>query len=367
MGGYQGGLKMSLKISFVAMTLSLLSFVFLSSAEMTGMSLQERMRQSDAVVIGEVLDAQKTSIEKDGTEYWLATCQVERYLIGPKMYDIYNPSVGEAKGLSVINIMFMQKMQKPAPAKLLEGKKYLLFLKGPAVPRDNRDKGNVYEMITPYHGAFEAGQDYFVHDERDPQYPQAVKLSFEEIVRRLTPQDTAIDIRQQLYYAEEYWYGQMRDKMASEAVRMTSPPLPKLHEEGEWTVWDFVHHHGSTTHRVLTRFLNAEEAKIRAIEMVLDDIKSSLRSSIHQEREEGIRQIEILTGLNLKNNACVSPERCLKWIESNEDYFVWDEQKNVLGIAEQDKMANFGRGVRGLALSIQTDKISHNAPSKRVA
>ncbi len=76
--------------------------------------------------------------------------------------------------------------EKVAPIKLTEGKRYILFLKK-AVPRDSRDAKNVYEMITPYHGAFEAGQNYFVHDEENPKYPAAVKMSFEEIVRRVSP------------------------------------------------------------------------------------------------------------------------------------------------------------------------------------
>ena len=154
------------------------------------MSLQERMRQSDAVVIGAIQEIRKTQVsENDGTEYWWATCRVERYIIGPK---IHNPAVEEGKAVGLINIMFVQKIQKPAPVKLVEGKRYLLFLKGPAVPRDNRDTENVYEPITPYHGAFEAGQDHFIHDEQSPEYPRAVKMSFEEVVRHVTPQNTSL-------------------------------------------------------------------------------------------------------------------------------------------------------------------------------
>ncbi len=55
------------------------------------------------------------------------------------------------------------------------------------LPRDDRDLRNFYEMFTLYHGAFEAGQDHFVHDEKSPEYPAAVKMPFEEIVRRVSP------------------------------------------------------------------------------------------------------------------------------------------------------------------------------------
>ncbi len=157
-----------------------LSFAFSSSAEMTVMSLQERMRQSDAVVVGTIEEVRQADAGVEGQfsppiTHWLATCRVERYIIGPK---IHNPAVEEAKAVKLIRIAFEQKFQKPTPVKLAEGKKYLLFLKetGP----------NTYEMITPYHGAFETGQDYFIHDEQSPEYPKAVKMSFEAIVSRLT-------------------------------------------------------------------------------------------------------------------------------------------------------------------------------------
>lgn len=170
--------------SFVMAAVSLLALESLSPAEMTAMSLQERRSQSDAVVVGTIEEVHQTDAGVGGqfpppVTHWLATCRVERYIIGPK---IHNPNVEEAKAVRLIRIAFQERLLEPAPVplKLVAGKKYLLYLKetGP----------NEYEMITPYHGAFEAEQEYFVHDEQSPEYPQALKLSFEEIVQRVTPQ-----------------------------------------------------------------------------------------------------------------------------------------------------------------------------------
>ncbi len=158
----------------------LLLFASLSFAEMTAMSLQERMRQSDAVVVGTIQEVHQTDASVGGqfplpAEHWMATCRVERYIKAK----IHDPNVEEGKMVRLIRIAFGQKLQKPTQVKLEEGRKYLLFLKETAP--------NEYEMITPYHGAFEAGQDYFVHDEQSPEYPAATKMSFDEIVRRVTP------------------------------------------------------------------------------------------------------------------------------------------------------------------------------------
>lgn len=166
----------SLKI--VALTAaSLLCFYSLNFAEMTAMSLQERVKQSDAVVVGTIEEVHQTDVAIGGNiTHWLAACRVERCIIGPK---IHNPNVEEAKAVSLIRIAFEQRLQTPMLAKLVAGKKYLLFLKetGP----------NEYEMITPYHGAFEAGQDHYVYGEENP----TDKLSFDEIVQRVTPQNLA--------------------------------------------------------------------------------------------------------------------------------------------------------------------------------
>lgn len=176
-------------------TVSLLVLESLSSAEMTGMSFQERVRQSDAVVVGTIEEVHPTDAGVGGQSpppvtHWLATCRVERYIIGPK---IHNPAVEEAKAVRLIHIAFEQKFQKPTPVKLVAGKKYLFFLKEISAQNER-----LYEMITPYHGAFEAGQDCFIHDEQSPEYPKVVKMSFEEIVQRVTPQNPpSVDIRQQ--------------------------------------------------------------------------------------------------------------------------------------------------------------------------
>ncbi len=294
-------------VEVLALTVILVaSFRSPASAEMTVMSLQERMRQSDAVVVGTVAELRKTSEDQSpGIEHWLAACHVDRYI----KVKIHNPHIEEGKKVSIIHVVFTQMTaQKPAPVKLAEGKKYLLFLKetGP----------NGYEMITPYHGAFEAGQEYFAYDEHDPQYPQAVKLSFEEIIRRLTPQDTvAVDIRQQLDSAISYWYAYFNDRAIGEGKI-----LRNVYAEGEWTVFERFGHHGWNLARVMTRFLDAEETKMEGIQVTLNGIEAALRSTIPSEVEEGIREIEILTGMDLKNNVCSSPEKCLRWLENNERF-----------------------------------------------
>lgn len=115
-------------------------------------------------------------VDEAGGEAWIATCRVERYIFGPMRH---YPNVEETKSFFLIKVAFQQKAV-PTPIKLMAGKKYLLFLK--------ETSPNAYEMITPYHGAFEAGQDHFIHDEQSPEYPAAVKMPFEEIVRLVAQQ-----------------------------------------------------------------------------------------------------------------------------------------------------------------------------------
>ncbi|MBI5149612.1 MAG: hypothetical protein HZA28_02415 [Candidatus Omnitrophica bacterium] len=186
----------SLKV--IVLAASLLLFASLSSAEMTAMSLQERMRQSNVVVVGTIEEVHQTDAGVGGqfpppVTHWLATCRVDRYIIGPK---IHNPDVEEAKAVSLIRIAFEQKFPKstPTPMQLVEGRKYLLFLREISAQGER-----LYEMITPYHGAFEAGQDHFIHDEQSPEYPKAVKMSFDEIVRHVSPSDESfVDTRDQI-------------------------------------------------------------------------------------------------------------------------------------------------------------------------
>jgi len=57
---------------------------------------------------------------------------------------------------------------------------YLLFLK------DRGEKGVPrYELITPYHGAFEYDQTHRILDETHPDYPAASEMTGEEIAERV--------------------------------------------------------------------------------------------------------------------------------------------------------------------------------------
>jgi hypothetical protein len=173
---------------FIILMMSLAFFCSRSSAEIMMMSLQEAMRQSDAVVMGTIQEIRQTdtadeefplspqlpnlSVEK----HFLATCRVERYIKGPKIHD---PSVEEAKAVKLIRIAFKQKKELPAPIQLAEGRRYLLFLK----ETESQKAGErLYEMFTPYHGAVEPGQTHNLYDEQNP----SGALSFDEIVSRLT-------------------------------------------------------------------------------------------------------------------------------------------------------------------------------------
>ena len=169
---------------FLRVGIILVVFTSIGFAEMTAMSLQELQKESDAVVVGEILEPQNVEIKNtDGVEVWGTTCHVERYIYAK----IHNPNVEEGKRSSIIHIISSQiPNQVPVPIKLIKGKKYLLFLKE-AAPRDNRDIKDVYELASPYHGAFEAGQDYLVWDEKNSTYPAAIKMSFEEIINRISP------------------------------------------------------------------------------------------------------------------------------------------------------------------------------------
>ena len=169
--------------SFVTAAVFLLALESLTSAEMTEMSLQERMRRSDVVAIGEILESHNTGRETEtGVEHWVAIYRLKQILkenFTRKLQKIPSDDFN-------IYVSFIQvPMRTPRPIKLTEGKKYILFLKETGSQREGQI---AYEMITPYHGAFEDGQEYFVSDEHDSQYPQAVKMSFEDIVRRMMPQ-----------------------------------------------------------------------------------------------------------------------------------------------------------------------------------
>lgn len=141
-------------------------------AEMTAMSLQERLRQSDQVIVGEILKSYDTGVIKRlGVENWVAECRIKQTIMGRSMtgYNIKIPFTNIPR-------------QVPSHVKLLQTKEYLLFLR----KSKDRAKAGAYEMITPYHGAFEAGESYFVHDEQGPEFPRAVMMSFDAIVSRLT-------------------------------------------------------------------------------------------------------------------------------------------------------------------------------------
>lgn len=174
------------KIILLAMGVVLL-FVPSLCAEITAMSLQERMRQSDIIVLGQVTESHMAAVDESGFEGWQATCRVEKYI--KAMHG--NPGQEKAKKPRTIYINFIQiPDQKPIPIKLMAGKKYLLFLK----KAKHVDAGaNLFEMITPYHGAYKEGQEYYVQDEQDPEYPKAAQMTFEEIVRLLVPQHSAKD------------------------------------------------------------------------------------------------------------------------------------------------------------------------------
>ncbi len=92
------GVKGKIACLFWVMAL-LLSFASLGSAEMTAMSLQERVRRSDAVVVGEILESRDIlKWTEAGIEVWQATCRVDRYITA----QIDDPNVEEGKKVSII-------------------------------------------------------------------------------------------------------------------------------------------------------------------------------------------------------------------------------------------------------------------------
>lgn len=148
-------------------------------AESLVMTLQERLRQSDLVIAGEILKNYDTGVVKEeGVENRIAECKVTQII---KQQRECNFKDNQAN--SNIYISFIQISAKPSPLKLSAGKRYLLFLK----ESKNRNESCLYyDMITPYDGDFEVGKDYLIHDEQNLEFPKAVTLSFDAIVSRLT-------------------------------------------------------------------------------------------------------------------------------------------------------------------------------------
>lgn len=139
------------------------------STEMTAMSLQERVRRADVILVCHITKSYDTGVIKEaGVQRWRAKCQVKQLLKG-RLKE------------KTIQIGFIQvPLMLPSPQALENGKTYLLFLKdkGPnSKPR--------YKFITPNHAAIEYGPTYWVYDEGASEYTDAREKTAPEITNRV--------------------------------------------------------------------------------------------------------------------------------------------------------------------------------------
>lgn len=187
------------------------------------------------------------------------------------------------------------------------------------------------------------------------QEPQQSNTSTLEVVEKekadLSSKNNGITIREQLNIATGYWYASIREKVLGDGQA-----LRNVRQEGEWTVAEVFGHHGFTPLRVLTRFLDAEETRIGGGGTVLGNMKSRLHfSSSEQGKQWAIDALNILTAGALKTK-----EECLRWIEENKDFVIWDDNAGVFRVDEERKAKNLAPSIRELRLSLQADKTSYS-------
>jgi len=132
-------------------------------AKVDPISLQERIKASDLILVGYIIKSYDTGIiDESGVQNWVAECQVTEALKGK----IDKP---------IIKISFIQiPNQKPRPIHLEELKSYLLFLT------------ERYEFISSYSGALSLeGHLWLYDDEISPNYSQDQQMTPEGLITRV--------------------------------------------------------------------------------------------------------------------------------------------------------------------------------------
>ncbi|MBN1521317.1 MAG: hypothetical protein JW928_02190 [Candidatus Aureabacteria bacterium] len=129
-------------------------------SQMKQLTLQEKIAMSDLVAIATVERTYKGKGDQEKLGNWFAKCTVS---------DVFKGKFVE----EMLTVNFLNVRRNRAPIRLSEGAVYLLFLK---------KKGDVFEMISPYQGAYAKDNDYLVHDN---EYPKGIRLNFEAIVERV--------------------------------------------------------------------------------------------------------------------------------------------------------------------------------------
>ena len=121
-------------------------------------TIQSKVRQSDVIVTAKVKNIERgETLDKPPRQEWLALCSTQQVLKG----EIPDRQISVAFLLSAKGIAI-----EPKPSSLAKGKTYILFL---------RHSGNVYRLITPYHGDIEIQTEYAAFDEDLKDDKEALK------------------------------------------------------------------------------------------------------------------------------------------------------------------------------------------------
>jgi antitoxin component YwqK of YwqJK toxin-antitoxin module len=134
--------------------LLIVSFTILASAQpgecgqVLHETIQSKVQQSDVIVTAKVQNVKRgNTLDKPPRQEWLAICSIQQVLKGEiSGHQISVAFLLPPKGIKIT----------PGPHSLDKGKTYILFL---------MHNGNLYRLITPYHGDIEIQREYAVFDE----------------------------------------------------------------------------------------------------------------------------------------------------------------------------------------------------------
>lgn len=149
-------------IKYFCMVAALGVYQICTAGQILKLTIQEKVRQSDMVVIAAVKDIKAGKIFDKTKQQWIAECDVQLVLKGDIFIHRFNVGFVLPVGVEI----------KPKPVALSANTNYLLFLK-----RGKRG----YELITSYHGAIPESKDYSVIDEDLKDDKEALRKSSSSI------------------------------------------------------------------------------------------------------------------------------------------------------------------------------------------
>jgi hypothetical protein len=140
--------EMKIKTTWLILSATFLFVQPVLGGQILRKTIQAKVRESNLIVIVEVENVWSGKMSDKEHQIWHSLCSIHQVLKGDF----------EGSKIVVDFLLFAEGIDTsiPEPDKLLEGKKYILFLK---------QSGNSYTLITMHHGVLELSSEYVVFDE----------------------------------------------------------------------------------------------------------------------------------------------------------------------------------------------------------